>query len=92
MTNSKHTPGPWHFSHDGTLKAGERGTHLGTFSEAVGLGHAAAANRALIAAAPELVAALRDCLVMLDDCGNDREVLDWFQRVDAARAALAKVA
>ncbi len=54
----KHTPGPWKFNVNGQLQAGKHGLHLGTFSESCGLGDAAEANKALIAAAPQMLSTL----------------------------------
>lgn len=67
----KHTPGPWKFSVNGQLQAGPNGLHLGTFSESCGLGNAAEANKALITAAPDLLAALQNLLDALSKYDPD---------------------
>ena len=58
---TKHTPGPWResaFDYErGVIVAGEKGVHVAKV-EQQGMGHTAAANAALIAAAPDLLAAL----------------------------------
>jgi hypothetical protein len=63
-----HTPGPWKFIPGNVLVAGKNGLHLGTFSESCGLGDAAEANKALIAAAPDLLDALYRALPFIEDC------------------------
>lgn len=62
MTNMKHTQGPWNWVGQ-TLVAGRRSKHLLYVSEAPGLGDEAAANLALIKAAPELLEALQLCVI-----------------------------
>ncbi len=54
----KHTHGPWTAHDDGLVTAGPRGLHIAQ-TATVGMGHAAAANARLIAAAPDLLLALR---------------------------------
>ena len=56
MSTAKHTPGPWRIA-KGKLLSGN--LHLAYIDEAPGLGHAAEANATLLAAAPELLAALK---------------------------------
>lgn len=86
MNKQAHTPGPWKLDASGCLKAGERGLHLGTFSESAGLGQQAAANAALIAAAPELLRHLRRLVAAIDRApANFADGL-----ADEARAAIAK--
>jgi hypothetical protein len=70
MSKAQHTPGPWKLISNGLLvqDAGNR-LHIGTFKEAEGLGHSAAANARLIAAAPELLAALEEIVAQLGDKG-----------------------
>jgi hypothetical protein len=89
-----HTPGPWRF--DGPiLKAGPNGKHLFELTECSGLGLEATANVSLIAAAPDLLAALdmiyRNAHPVAPVYGG--RALDYIvpkELVDAARAAIAK--
>lgn len=88
-----HTPGPWAF-HDCALvqDTGNR-LHLGVFHEAPGLGRAAAGNARLIAAAPQLLAALRDALACIDEIPEgDRARLGLYSMhwYGQAREALAQ--
>ena len=55
-----HTPGPWTFSGNTLIQDKGNRLHIGTFSESPGLGYAASANARLIAAAPVMLAALRE--------------------------------
>lgn len=55
-----HTPGPWAFCNDTLCQANGNYLHLGKWVESPGLGRAAEANKRLIAAAPELLAVLKD--------------------------------
>ncbi len=54
----KHTHGPWTAHDNGLITAGPRGLHIAQ-TATVGMGHAATANARLIAAAPDLLLALR---------------------------------
>lgn len=84
---TKHTPGPWNF-HGSTLvqDKGNR-LNLGTFHEAPGLGTAADSNARLIAAAPDLLAALQDlCRLSIWNNASDYDRA----RVTKARAAIAR--
>jgi hypothetical protein len=85
--NTSHTPGPWKFSASNTLVAGSHGIHLGTFSESCGLGDAAEPNKALIAAAPDLLASLKELAFIVETVahlqGRERELLP---AADRARA------
>lgn len=54
MTN--HTPGPWAANPDGLIHAGKNRLHIAQ-AATIGMGHAAAANARLMAAAPDLLAA-----------------------------------
>jgi hypothetical protein len=86
--SKRHTPGPWTFRTlpDGrqVLEAGDNGIQLAFWDERPGIGHAATANMALVAAAPDLLAALKAALVCLD--WDDAHVKETAQ----ARAAIAK--
>jgi len=86
-----HTPGPWAFRGKTLVQDFGNRKHIGEFSEAPGLGHEAAQNLALIAAAPELLQLLRDAM------GGEREeclvltgvaFLCWQSK---ARAAIRKI-
>lgn len=54
----KHTPGPWTAHDDGLITAGPRRLHIAQ-TATTGMGHAAADNARLLAAAPDLLQALR---------------------------------
>lgn len=75
---SKHTPGPWIIADDGTIEA----KHLGRVGF---LTHAAPADAALIAAAPEMYEALKGILYEFPDDAEDP-----FIGLQSARAAIAK--
>lgn len=105
MSNSKHTPGPWQLAQDGSLGSIE------TVSGQVPIGHSfqtrptrrpedhieRIANARLIAAAPELLEALRiarEFMSIASDWnfheaeinGEMRSTYDWLEVVDAAIA------
>jgi hypothetical protein len=61
----KHTPGPWTADDSGLITAGPRRLHIAQ-TATTGMGHAAAANALLLAAAPELYAALIDAIDALE--------------------------
>jgi len=85
MTN-KHTPGPWEVSKHATPEyAPQYGVYTGNGNDfAIVNGDNATADAALIAAAPELLAALQD---MLNNFGaNDTDT----PFIVNARAAIAK--
>lgn len=93
---TKHTPGPWEFSH---REGQDKMYRTEVFSEEYGgiatcdwtvkqcgngvISTYREANARLIAAAPELL----DALIELDDCGG--EIPSWSTR-DKVRAAIAK--
>ncbi len=54
----KHTPGPWASDENGLITAGKNRLHVAQ-AMTTGMGKAADANARLIAAAPELLAALQ---------------------------------
>lgn len=119
MSAAKHTPGPWAVTRVGMLRAVHP---AGTSNERFDIvrvcpsnyhpdGIAAAdaeadANAALIAAAPDLLAALRDAVAFYDDRLREARRNNWrmpsefreynepspseAKRRDAARAAIAK--
>ena len=90
--NAQHTPGPWHLSECAgqTTDAGicaESGLHI---TDVGGYGmrdDQNEANARLIAAAPELLAAL-ECLVAVGNPSADPLVM--FAATEKARAAIAK--
>lgn len=63
MTN--HTPGPWAANPDGLIHAGKNRLHIAQ-AATIGMGHAAAANARLMAAAPDLLAALQKLVRAID--------------------------
>jgi hypothetical protein len=92
MSNAKHTPGPWEigpdFDNDGTREVpiGHRLKSGFVLTVAVALGglKGQQENARLIAAAPELLEALRDTLDALE-CWTGSD-----SRIDKARAAIFK--
>ena len=83
---SNHTPGPWEVMID---DAGFIDFYrIDANGETVGEALLGEADARLIAAAPDLLAALQ-ALVVLDD-GNRSELWCWSEEFEAARAAIAK--
>ncbi len=78
----QHTPGPWAADQFGLVTAGKNRLHIAQ-AMTTGMGKAADANAALIAAAPELLKAL-EAIVR-----SEPHALDWY-RLCAARAAVSK--
>lgn len=103
-TSSKHTPGPWTinaipspvYGSDGSLVATGIGIGDGISAHiATVTGKRAAQNAALIAAAPELVAALESALIFKHAVAyalssRPETQADWNRVCEQARAALAK--
>lgn len=100
MSNTKHTPGPWHVGRVATTQGqhfaitSPNGDHIATIGEAInshnGSGNAYV-NARVIAAAPELLEALQNLTKWANVAACDREpgsILD--QNIEAARAAIAK--
>lgn len=85
MTN--HTPGPWAANPDGLIHAGKNRLHIAQ-AATIGMGHAAAANARLIAAAPDLLAALQALEWAVDGVAYIQE--EYAEQVEKARAAIAK--
>lgn len=79
--NTTHTPWPWAADQNGLIHAGKNRLHIAQ-AATTGMGHAADANARLIAAAPELLEALRGMLAVWPymECNETR----------SARAAIAK--
>lgn len=86
MTN--HTPGPWAANPDGLIHAGKNRLHIAQ-AATIGMGHAAAANARLMAAAPDLLAALR-LILDSEETHGDSVVCDFETLQSVARAAIAK--
>lgn len=96
--DSKHTPGPWvaqrsPATHDGQYDFAIHGVKATVIAEAFGRDSrgnivAAEANARLIAAAPDLLEALRWFIEDID--GTHTEMLDFDANVTRSRAALAK--
>jgi hypothetical protein len=63
---NKHTNGPWTFSETGLIGAGPQFLHIAQTVN-TGMGHAATANARIIAAAPEMLNALRIALRGLEN-------------------------
>lgn len=85
MTN--HTPGPWAANPDGLIHAGKNRLHIAQ-AATIGMGHAAAANARLMAAAPDLLAALQALEWAVDGVAYIQE--EYAEQVEKARAAIAK--
>lgn len=80
-----HTPGPWTATPSGLITAGQRGLHIAQ-TATTGMGHAADANARLIAAAPDLLAALLEYVERHESEGNPEGMPEYEQ----ARAAITK--
>ena len=91
---SKHTPGPWRAVHHGynlAIRAGDIIDPLAYFPNAESFDPAATeANARLIAAAPELLAALRLCVLKFSQLLDTGMTLGMARALDEARAAIAK--
>ena len=80
--NTQHTPGPWW--HSG-LEVGTVPMMMVKVAKVSGANHQEAqANARLIAAAPDLLEALKDALCALECCGKD------YLAASKAQAAIAK--
>lgn len=108
--NNKHTPGPWKVTYNGSYgpyvdAPGNDRTGYGTAAHDIGIethsicavgGPNAKANARLIAAAPELLAALKLCAEIIRDAGDELPtmVAGGYDQVneaaDAVNAALAR--
>ncbi|MDO3431140.1 hypothetical protein QWJ46_00435 [Rhizobium sp. CBN3] len=89
MSDLKHSPGPWHWNGN-SLISGKHGYYLMHTEECPGLGHSAEANKRLIAAAPDLLDALKT-LWKATDAGPDTSTDLWTDAALKYRAAIAKV-
>lgn len=75
MTTTKHTPGPWkarrdsELDHEGKLRF-EIYSHKGEAITGWGCVRQTEANARLIAAAPEMLEALKDLMTFIPDSGN----------------------
>ena len=100
----KHTRGPWHIGLKKSIYADRDGTQIAFCDIGTNFDDENLANARLIAAAPELLAALESLLEncrakaaliatlesreKFDDAGN--EIIDQSPEMDTARAAIAK--
>ena len=89
MTQTKHTPAPWHVGgKDEQIIYGEDGWAIADAKVYHGKdGHNSRANARLIAAAPELLAALESIIKAKDE---GMILLDTGKSIKAAREAIAK--
>lgn len=88
MTN--HTPGPWAANPDGLIHAGKNRLHIAQ-AATIGMGHAAAANARLMAAAPDLIAALTHALDRFESIPAHQDEAGIYRHAATiARAAIAK--
>lgn len=99
MNDMKHTPGPWTIEGEGTLVTPVTGALIGTTR--IGTGgygeielldgtNEPEGNKYLIAAAPELLAALRALLVVADHPNNPMATGACSSIIADARNAIAK--
>ena len=90
---TKHTPGPWHIGvrtfHAGRDVYGPKGEPVAVADQELTLPEESAANARLIAAAPDLLAAL-EALVGEADLGEVDLDDDDRAKLEQARAAIAK--
>jgi hypothetical protein len=84
-TQGKHTPGPW--EHDGDEITSTSGDYIATTAYGVSESQAEA-NARLIAAAPDLLDALREIAEVPPESGRYREWMERAQRI--AESAIAK--
>lgn len=82
-----HTSGPWVTNQSGLVTAGKNRLHIAQ-TATIGMGHAADANARLIAAAPDLLAALRDLEWACS--GVEYMESEYSEQLAQARAALNK--
>jgi hypothetical protein len=88
---TKHTPGPWHF---GVETIGHMANYIcaANTNTIVCADIDSAANARLIAAAPDLLAALQQCLVIVDAhrraAGGEGDIAAMNARAAIARATL----
>ena len=84
-----HTPGPWHVTYDGTVKSAS-----GTVADCIGIERVRMNNARLIAAAPDLLAALERAASALEYAAhlerNKKMIATLNQHATDARAALNK--
>jgi hypothetical protein len=63
--NYTHTPGPWAYDTNGLITAGPRRLHIAQ-TAVTGMGRAAELNAALLAAAPDMLQALKIALISME--------------------------
>ena len=61
----RHTTGPWNAHENGLISAGPQCLHIAQ-TVTTGMGHAAAANARVLAAAPEMLQALKLALLSME--------------------------
>jgi len=94
MSESKHTPAPWHVEGRGLIIGGPDGVWIATAKQTID-GPEREANARLIAAAPELLAALGDMRLYFgnpkrEEWLNDAAFGEALRVDERARAAIAK--
>ena len=92
MSESKHTPAPWNVDKDYDIYAGDpkQGTRVDIATISWFRNQNFKANARLIAAAPELLEALEECLDAIDLCTPDAPEPLPNSIIGKARAAIAK--
>ena len=95
MSNTKHTPGPWNVTDVIEGNVYPMSTMRSLNVNGMVLAHINAhydgeANARLIAAAPELLAALRLCVLKFSQLQDTEMTLGMARALDEARAAIAK--
>lgn len=84
---TQHTPGPWHWADDKGYKWGRRGLEPNVMCGTVeGLIDVDAADALLMAASPDLLAALQNILL----CDEAQDLESMANALQDARAAIAK--
>ena len=90
-TPAAHTPAPWAFIGNTLVHDTGRRQHLGTFSEANGVGTPAAGNRRLIEAAPAMLESLRELAFMVESVAHLQGREELLAYTDKARAIIATI-
>ena len=88
--NTKHTPGPWHVTFADPIRQPDVLPCIDAPDAEVACGVFRDADACLIAAAPDLLAALQ-CIVDSEPLDGDSFVCDFETLQSVARAAIAKV-
>lgn len=100
MSETKHTPGPWEIDHNGYLQAAVSGVIICRIVNSGGIvfhadfSPAQPANARLIAAAPELLEALKSARTLLQECADDTvgtpSMVEFAEAVKLYDAAIAR--